>query len=65
LLRVPWTEIDRQTNNNDFNRWATASFAFSKPGECRFVRLTQTGKTDDGNDQLVIESVEFFGTLIE
>jgi hypothetical protein len=42
-----WTEIDRQTNNEDFNSdwWVTASFAVAKSAECRFIRLTQTGKS--------------------
>jgi hypothetical protein len=31
--------------------------------ECRFIRLTQTGKNDSGNDQLVIEAFEVFGTI--
>jgi hypothetical protein len=62
-----WTEIDRQTNNQDFkNWWNTASFAVSKPAEFRFIRLTQTDKRpfyDD--DVLSLCAVEFFGTLSE
>jgi hypothetical protein len=62
-----WTEIDRKTNNVDFkaNNWATASFAISKSAECRFIRLTQTGKNHGGNDYLAIQAFEFFGTLLE
>jgi hypothetical protein len=62
-----WTEIDLKTGNVDFNSygWATASFALSKSAECRFIRLTQTGKNHDGRDDLVIEAFEIFGTLLE
>jgi hypothetical protein len=63
-----WTEIDRQTDNQDFNDdcWSTASFAVSNPGECRFIRLTQTDKNHYlGNDILYLRVVEFFGTLSE
>jgi hypothetical protein len=62
-----WTEIDRQTNNQDFYvGYATASFAVSNPGECRFIRLTQTGKNhEDEGDYLFLYAVEFFGTLSE
>jgi hypothetical protein len=40
-----WTEIDRKTDNMDFEAgWVTLSFAVSNSSECRFIRLTQTGK---------------------
>jgi hypothetical protein len=63
-----WTEIDQQTNNQDFkDGTATASFAVSKTGECRFIRLTETGKTHPPfpGDSLLLCAVEFFGTLSE
>jgi hypothetical protein len=60
-----WTEIDRKTDNEDFIGWRTASFAVSKSAECRFVRLTQTGKRHCGDDTLYITAFEFFGTLLE
>jgi hypothetical protein len=84
-----WTEIDRKTNNENFKSldshttftsdfgeylWKTASFAVSNWAECRFIRLTQTGKshffTTQGfthyeDDQLAILAFEFFGTLLE
>jgi hypothetical protein len=60
-----WTEIARQTNNHDFNPWNTASFAVSTPAEFRFVRLTQTDKNHEGGHELVLDAVEFFGTLSE
>jgi hypothetical protein len=62
-----WTEIDRKTNNQDFkaHAWETASFAVSKSAECRFIRLTQTGKRHYPDDCLSISAFELFGTLLE
>jgi hypothetical protein len=61
-----WTEIDRQTDNQDFeDGWNTASFTVSKPAEFRFIRLTQTDKNHVGDNCLVLFAVEFFGTLSE
>jgi hypothetical protein len=64
-----WTEIDRQTNNQDFERWwTTVSFAVSGPAEFQFIRLTQTDENHyphHPDDQLVLGAVEFFGTLSE
>jgi uncharacterized coiled-coil protein SlyX len=58
-----WIEIDRKPNNYDFP--GTASFAVSKLAECRFIRLTQTGKNREGTDSLQLRAIEFFGSLIE
>jgi uncharacterized coiled-coil protein SlyX len=62
-----WTEIDWKTDNEDFRALGgnTASFAVSKSAECRFIRLTQTGKDHDRNDFLRIMAFEVFGTLLE
>jgi hypothetical protein len=57
-----WTEIDRKTGSEDFKVYGVASFAVSESAECRFIRLTQTGKTHDGHDYLAISAFEFFGT---
>jgi hypothetical protein len=56
---VEWTEIDRKIDN-----WAT-SFPLSRVAKCRFIRLTQTGTSGVGNDQLGIYAFEVFGTLLE
>jgi hypothetical protein len=60
-----WAEIDRHTDNQDFNdrSWQTASFSVSRPMQLRFIRLTQTGKRHDGNDFLTMRAAEFFGDL--
>jgi hypothetical protein len=60
-----WTEIDRRTDTMDFKVGWEASFAVSNSAECRFIRLTQTGKNHKGNDHLIICAFEFFGALIE
>jgi E3 ubiquitin-protein ligase HECTD1 len=61
-----WTEIDRQTDNQDFKDHAnTASFAVSNPSDFRFIRLTQTDKNHMGADDLYLVAVEFFGILVE
>jgi hypothetical protein len=59
-----WTEIDRKTDNKDFEEgWPTASFAVSKSADCRFIRLTQTSKNHLAGDSLYIRAFEFFGTV--
>jgi hypothetical protein len=62
-----WTEMDRKIDNNDFDafRYPIASFAVSNSAECRFIRLTQTGKNHHGDDGLVICAFEIFGTLLD
>jgi hypothetical protein len=61
-----WTEIDRQTDSAALSDdTSTVSFAVSNSDECRFIRLTQTGKASDTSDELLIEALEFFGTLLE
>jgi hypothetical protein len=61
-----WTEIDRQTDNQDFKVGCTvASLPMSNPADCRFIRLTQTHKRHCRDDILRLEAVEFFGTLSE
>jgi hypothetical protein len=54
-----WTKIDRRTDTGK------GSFAVSRRVECRFIRLTQTGRNRFGGHELVIRAVEFFGTLRE
>jgi hypothetical protein len=62
-----WTELDRQTDNEDFKTdISTASFSISTVVEVRLIRFTQTDKNHDGTDFLgELELVEFFGTLSE
>jgi hypothetical protein len=61
-----WTEIDQETNSNDFtDHWRKAPFAVSNSVECCFVRLTHTGKKHNENDILPIKAFEVFGTFLE
>jgi hypothetical protein len=60
-----WTEIDRKTDNSDFEPHGMASFAVSKSAECRFIRLTHTGKNQRGSNYLHIYAFEIFGALLE
>jgi hypothetical protein len=61
-----WTEIDRRTTNVDLRASPNReSFDFLNSGECRFIRLTQTGRNHIGDDNLEIRALEFFGTLLE
>jgi hypothetical protein len=58
-----WTVIDRKKDNKDFKELNTASFAFWKLAECRFIRLTMTGKRHESFDTLSIYAFEVFETL--
>jgi hypothetical protein len=71
-----WTEIDRQTENQDFkDGMRRASFAVSRSAEFRRIRLTQTSANhfnpghfhldpaDVLRNVLFVRAVEFFGTL--
>jgi hypothetical protein len=63
-----WTEIDRQTGNQDFkddSASTAVSFAVRASRECRFIRLTQIDENHNDNGYLVLYGVEFFGTLSE
>jgi hypothetical protein len=61
-----WTEVDRQTNNQDFKagrNWV--SYAVATPKVVRFIRLTQTDKNHWNYDSLDLQAVEFFGAILE
>jgi hypothetical protein len=67
---VNWIEMDRKTDNEDFNQAGRTdigpvSFTVSTITKCRFIRLTQTDKNHAGNDELCLVAVEFFGSLFE
>ena len=61
-----WVVVDARQNNEDLNaRRVTRNFAISAPPSeaFRFVRLRQTGRNHDGDDTLVITTLELFGAL--
>jgi hypothetical protein len=69
-----WTEIDRQTDNQDFtgrngiydHDWNTASFRVSRAADFRLIRLKQTDQNHTGNHTLLpLRAVEFFGAFSE
>jgi hypothetical protein len=61
-----WRELDRRTNNSELNGANfIRTFSVSKPERCRLIRLRQTGKNHAGNDHLLFNSFELFGTLRE
>jgi hypothetical protein len=66
---VNWAEIARKNDTIDFNDigWLTASLPVWKSTECRFIRLTQTGKShrEWAADILPIHAFEVSGTLLK
>jgi hypothetical protein len=61
-----WVKIDDQTNNTSLNsQGAISSFSISESfqSEFRIIRLRQTGKNSSGNDQLIVNAIEFFGVV--
>jgi hypothetical protein len=64
MNREDWTELSYQKNDSypkeDF---AVRSFEVKSPLECRFVRLTQTGKNHSDSHCLAFCSLEIFGSL--
>jgi hypothetical protein len=64
-----WTEMDRQTENGDFDEHRRdgqeASFVVWNQAKSRFIRLTQTDQNRFLQDHLLLIDVEFFGTLFE
>jgi hypothetical protein len=62
---VDWVEIDQHTDEQMFKSAQKASFPVAARVECRYIRLTQTGKNHNNGNFLSLRGVEFFGTLFE
>jgi hypothetical protein len=61
-----WIEIDRREGNVQLHAENAAMvFAVKKNSEGRFIRLMTLGKSQRGDDILVVTAFEIFGTLIE
>jgi hypothetical protein len=59
-----WTELDRRKNDINLKKdFAVYSFEVESRLECRFVRLTQTGKNHWDLHVLAFCSLEIFGSL--
>jgi E3 ubiquitin-protein ligase HECTD1 len=63
-----WIELDRHENDCVLRGVGGAhTFSISHPSRfpmIRMIRLHQTGVNSNGNDWLVLKSIEFFGQLI-
>jgi hypothetical protein len=69
-----WTELDRQQVRWDWDAGIAPDVFFdtgyitaaiSTVARVRFIRLTQMAMNANGDDHLTVDSVEFFGTLLE
>jgi hypothetical protein len=61
-----WTEIDRRVDDERTDGDGPfAAFAVQRPMTCRFIRLTQTDTWTPEQPLLFLESVEFFGLVLE
>jgi hypothetical protein len=62
-----WEELDRHEGDTTMNMEHTiGTFPVRKSGEYRFIRLQQTGKNKDGNNEyLILFGFEIFGDLLE
>jgi hypothetical protein len=61
-----WDEVDRHDDDTTMNiKHPIGTFAVTRSGEYRFIRLRQTGKNHGNNDYMVLYSFEIFGDLIE
>jgi hypothetical protein len=59
-----WTELDCRKNDSHLKEdLAVHTFEVKSPFECRFVRLTQTGKNHSDSHVLAFCSLEIFGGL--
>jgi hypothetical protein len=58
-----WTELDQRKNDTHLKgNFAVQTFDVKSPVECRFVRLTQTGKNHSESNCLSFCALEIFGT---
>jgi hypothetical protein len=61
-----WREVAHEEDNEQLNgNWFTATFAVAGGGECRFIRLVNIGRNQQGDDGLNISAWEIFGNLIK
>jgi hypothetical protein len=60
-----WRELDRQDNNTGLKDGSVKSFQISKGQECCFIRIRQTGPTENSYYYLVVCCWELFGSLVE
>jgi hypothetical protein len=61
-----WVEFDRQENNQFLNSFSVVKvFRLASSEPVQMIRLRQTGPNHAGNNELVAEAFEVFGSLLE
>ena len=62
-----WEVIDRRDENEDAKNYYSVHLLVTHPQThaYRYVRFRQTAPNIDNNDMLVIQALEFFGTIRE
>jgi len=60
-----WTALDERETQEFKTSKGSKTFTCSGPQFFRFVRLRQTGKNSNNNDQLILSALELFGALRE
>jgi hypothetical protein len=60
-----WTTIDQQRDNPLSDNPVSCPVSPPISRRFRFIRLTQQGKSADGNDVLTLGQIEFFGKLLD
>jgi hypothetical protein len=59
-----WVEIDHHTNDSSLNsQGAIASFPVSSSSDYQWIRLRQIDVNSSGNHHLIVNAIEFYGTL--
>jgi hypothetical protein len=59
-----WVEIDHHTNDSSLNsQGAIATFPISSCSDYQYIRLRQIGVNSSDNHLLVVNAIEFYGTL--
>jgi hypothetical protein len=60
-----WVEIDHHTNDSSLNsQGAIATFPVSSSSDYQYIRLRQIDVNNSGNHHLIVNAIEFYGTLI-
>jgi hypothetical protein len=64
--RENWTIFDtRQANNELTGIGCVKTFSIANPRFVRLIRIRQTGPSSSSNDMLILQSLEFFGSIRE
>jgi uncharacterized protein (UPF0303 family) len=59
-----WVEIDHHTNDTSLNSTgAIATFPISSSSDYQYIRLRQSGVSSSNSHNLVVNAIEFYGTL--